>query len=298
MYGLTYVGVDVDTSADGRRGRGLQRRLGVPAILQLAQLVLVERPVTVDFPREVLRADRHGAERNLDTLVLDAAGVNLHCRGTDFGTLRGADNLVGGRGLVEGQVDVESALEELRVKTDFPAVGLLGTNQGVGQRGGQRESAGVVRGRVVGVEREDARVVTDACPRCAQLDHVDPARVELQRLVEQDAGAHRRIEVGPLRGVERRRPVVAGRHVEEVGIVPREVQEAVEAVDGLVAAVGRDVKRHGRVGERVHARALDQQLRSLRRNRVVLVAQRAAAEGCRQVEAVPEALVVLEQEVR
>ena len=66
--------------------------------------------------------------------------------------------------------------------------------------------------------------------------------VDLERLVEQDTGRYRRVEIAPVGGSQRRRPVVAGRDVEEVGVVPRQVDKAVKAVGLPVAAVGRRVE--------------------------------------------------------
>ena len=297
VHGLTHVRVDEYTAADGRRGRGLQRRCGIPSVLQLVEFVLVERPVAVDLPVDVLRADGNHAERDLDTLVGNQAGVHLAGRTAGFGARFGADDLVAGAGLVERHVDIEPVAQELGFQADFPAAGLFREDVRVVAGRRQRDAARIVRGRVVVVEREDRSVVTHLCPRTAQLDHVDMRGVDLERLVEQDTGRYRRVEIAPVGGSQRRRPVVAGRDVEEVGVVPRQVDKAVKAVGLPVAAVGRRVEGYRGVGERIHAGAFAAQLRGGDGGRVVFVAQDAAAECRRDAEAIPQ-LVVLEQEVR
>lgn len=227
---LADVGVDEGAAADGHAHRGLQRRRGVPALVQFAQLVLVAGPVAVDLPQQV--AGLHGAqaERDFDTFVLHAPGVHHDFRGARFGALRHAENLVGGGVLVECDVEIEPVAEEFALESDFPALHVLRIDVGVLQRAGEGESAGQ-RGLGVGVvERVGRRVVTDVGPRGADFQHVHVRRIDLERLVEQDAGADRRIGVAPFSRVKCRGPVCAAGDVEEIGIVPAEVYEFVDAL--------------------------------------------------------------------
>src|SRR5690606_18173259 len=59
--------------------------------------------------------------------------------------------------------------------------------------------------------------------------------VEVEYSIKQHTGRHRRIEVRPVFGCERTRPVVPGRYVEIYFVIPTERGKTVQAVDYFLA---------------------------------------------------------------
>ena len=193
-----------------------------------------------------------------DTPVVDHTGIDPLV--LDTGGIRKGDahDLVGGRGVVVGDVEAEAVLEEVPFSTDFPGIGHFGLQVRIGLGGvlGDGDEAGGVGGAAVGSgELVRLGVLTHERPGGADLTVVHNVLVVahahlVQHSGDQPGGTHGRIEIGTVVGREGGGPVVTGGQVQEQEVLPAQVRKGVEGldfllIDGVVGILGTGVDIHG-----------------------------------------------------
>ena len=238
--------------------------------MELVDALAVGGEVHIQVPAEILRADGGDADQQLEALVRDHAGilalVEITCRVGDVE----AHDVLRGLLVVIRSVDAYAAVEHAQVHTDLVGrlvlrlevgigegrSGLIGQQTAVGNLVGAHELQEVgVRRVVEEVELIGGRVAADIGVAQAQLTEIEDV-VLRDQLREDEAEAHRRIEVRTVRLGHGRRPVVTPRDAQEEHVAPAQVGFSVETYQATLALV---VGRRYRFGVRVGVDAFDQQ---------------------------------------
>ena len=183
------------------------------AELQVHDLVLVPGPgevgAVVPLAAAVVEAESH-----FDTGVVHAAAVQVHVRAEGGGGDTGIVELVEGLRVVVGRVDLQLAVEEMDVRTEFPGLRALGDEFGVAAAGAGGDVAAHLL--VAGIQQEQGRIrrVTHFRVGAADLPVREEGALQERKEFGHDAGkADGRI--GDAAGrVQRGVPVHAVGHVQ------------------------------------------------------------------------------------
>ena len=223
-------------------------------MVEFKNLVPVLGQVEGGAEGNVAGADEVSVELELNTLVLDVTGIDPLV--LDTGGVRKGDlhHLVHGIGVIVGEVDTQTVLEEVPLGTHFPGSHHFGLQVGIGNGGGiGNESYTVLSGGAQqGFQLIRIGILTHLGPGSAELTVVQNVLVVVHTQLIQHAGeevrqAHGRIEVAAVGLREGGGPVVTGGHIQEEEVLPTQVGESVDGVDLLLVdiIVGITVKLTG-----------------------------------------------------
>ena len=251
-------------------------------VSQVENLVLVGGEVEGGAPVEVAAADGLRVQDHFPAAVLDIARIDFFA-GISDGTDGQVDELVGGIGLVPGDIQTEAAVEETQVEAGFPGLDELVPHVVIVQ-GALRVHDGV--SEVVGphgvniVELVGIHVVTYFGIRAAELGEGKPAGtfpVFGQHVGDDPGKGHGRIEVRTVLRGQGRGPVVAQGGIQEY---PAAIVDLCAAVEGVHLAVAVALAALRLVGAIVDIEEVGNLERTLAgRKPAVLPVHQVAAEG-------------------